>query len=563
MAFDGIVTKSIVSELNELIIGGKINKIYEPTKNEIVLDIYNKKKFMLNICIDSSNCRINLTNHIKENPKQAPNFCMLLRKYLTSSKITSIETLELDRIVVITLENYNELNDVVRFKLIVELMGKHSNIILVNNRNIVIDSIRRIASEQATRTILPANPYILPTSDKFNLLKMSKEEFVNKINSEDNKNLINICTNNFMGISKSFITFTLEKLKIDSNNYNKDDLEKLYKYIIDILTQKNIGCEEFELNNKKDFTVSIVSSSLSINSFVDEFYFNKENEELFVSYRNNVLKLILSLFEKYNKKLLNIQEKLIECNDMDKYKLYGELITSNLYRINNNINLDNIELENYYDNNNLISIPLDKKVSPSLNAKKYFKKYNKLKSTLEIVTKQKSSIVNEIDYLESIIYSINSAHTINEVDEIYLEIQENVIDRKINTKQASKNIDKPSSPISLSIDGYNVLIGKNNKQNDLLTFKLSSKNDLWFHAKDIHGSHVVLKLNDANDISDNLVKKCASIAAYHSKAKDSTKILVEYTYIKNIKKPKGSKPGFVTLTNYKTILVKPCAEYKI
>lgn len=563
MAFDGIVTKSIVSELNELIIGGKINKIYEPTKNEIVLDIYNKKKFMLNICIDSSNCRINLTNHIKENPKQAPNFCMLLRKYLTSSKITSIETLELDRIVVITLENYNELNDVVRFKLIVELMGKHSNIILVNNRNIVIDSIRRIASEQATRTILPANPYILPTSDKFNLLKMSKEEFVNKINSEDNKNLINICTNNFMGISKSFITFTLEKLKIDSNNYNKDDLEKLYKYIIDILTQKNIGCEEFELNNKKDFTVSIVSSSLSINSFVDEFYFNKENEELFVSYRNNVLKLILSLFEKYNKKLLNIQEKLIECNDMDKYKLYGELITSNLYRINNNINLDNIELENYYDNNNLISIPLDKKVSPSLNAKKYFKKYNKLKSTLEIVTKQKSSIVNEIDYLESIIYSINSAHTINEVDEIYLEIQENVIDRKINTKQASKNIDKPSSPISLSIDGYNVLIGKNNKQNDLLTFKLSSKNDLWFHAKDIHGSHVVLKLNDANDISDNLVKKCAAITAYHSKAKDSTKVLVEYTYIKNIKKPKGSKPGFVTLTNYKTILVKPCAEYKI
>lgn len=563
MAFDGIVTKSIVSELNELIIGGKINKIYEPTKNEIVLDIYNKKKFMLNICIDSSNCRINLTNHIKENPKQAPNFCMLLRKYLTSSKITSIETLELDRIVVITLENYNELNDVVRFKLIVELMGKHSNIILVNNKNIVIDSIRRIASEQATRAILPANPYILPTSDKFNLLKISKEEFVNKISSEDSKNLINVCTNNFMGVSKSFITFTLKKLKIDSNNYNNDDLEKLYKYITDILTQENIRCEEFELNNKKDFTVSITSSPLSVNSFVDEFYFNKENEEMFISYRNNVLKLILSLFEKYNKKLLNIQEKLIECNDMDKYKLYGELITSNLYKINNNINLDSIELENYYDNNNLITIPLDKKVSPSLNAKKYFKKYNKLKSTLQIVSKQKNNIVNEINYLESIIYSINSAHTINEVDEIYLEIQENIIDRKINTKQASKNIDKPFSPISLNIEGYSVLVGKNNKQNDLLTFRLSSKNDLWFHAKDIHGSHVVLKLNDVKDVSDNLIEKCASIAAYYSKAKDSTKVLVEYTYIKNIKKPKGSKPGFVTLTNYKTILVKPCAEYKI
>ena len=557
MAFDGIVAKSIVSELKKLLIGGKINKIYEPTKNEIVLDIYNKEKFILNICIESTNCRICLTNHLKENPKQAPNFCMLLRKYLTSSKIISIETLELDRIVIITLESYNELNDVVHFKLIVELMGKHSNIILVNNNNIIVDSIRRIASEQATRTILPANPYIFPTSDKFNLLKMSREDFLNKINSEDNKNLINICTNNFMGISKSFINFTLQKLKINSNNYSENDLENLYKYIIDLLTQENISCEEFELNGKKDFTVSKASSALSINCFVDEFYFNKENEELFNSYRNNVLKLILSLLEKYNKKLINIREKLDECNDMDKYKLYGELITSNLYRINNNINLDNIELENYYDNNNLISIPLDKKVSPSLNAKKYFKKYNKLKNTLQIVSKQKNNIVNEINYLESIIYSLNFSNNINDIDDIYLEIQENIIDRKISTKQASKNIDNSSSPISLNIDGYNVLIGKNNKQNDLLTFKLSSKNDLWFHAKDIHGSHVVLKLDDVNDVSDNLIEKCASIAAYHSKAKDSTKVLVEYTYIKNLKKPKGSKPGFVTLTNYKTVLVKP------
>ena len=557
MAFDGIVTKSIVSELNNLLIGGKINKIYEPTKNEIVLEIYNKKRFMLNICIESSNCRICLTNHLKENPKQAPNFCMLLRKYITSSKLISIETLELDRIVIITLENHNELNDVVQFKLIIELMGKHSNIILVNNKNIVIDSIRRIASKQATRTILPANPYVFPTSDKLNLLKMSKEEFVNKINSENTKNLINICTNNFIGISKSFINFTLQKLKIDSNNYSENDLENLYKYITDLLTQKNISCEEFELTGKKDFTVSTVSSSLSTNSFVDEFYFNKENEELFISYRNTVLKLILSLLEKYNKKLINIKEKLDDCNEMDKYKLYGELITSNLYRINNNINLDSIELENYYDNNNLISIPLDKKVSPSMNAKKYFKRYNKLKNTLQIVSKQKNNIVNEINYLESIVYSLNSSNNINEIDDIYLEIQENVIDRKISTKHSSKSIEKPSSPISLNIDGYTVLIGKNNKQNDLLTFKLSSKNDLWFHAKDIHGSHVVLKLNDTKDLSDNLIEKCASITAYYSKAKDSTKVLVEYTYIKNIKKPKGSKPGFVTLSNYKTVLVKP------
>ena len=202
MAFDGICCKSIVSELNTLLVGGKINKIYEPNKNEIILDIYNKKKFTLNICIDSTNCRINLTNHLKENPKQAPNFCMLLRKYITSSKIISIDTYELDRIVIITLENYNELNDLVHFKLIVELMGKHSNIILVNEKNIIIDSLRHIASNQALRTTLPANPYLFPVSDKLNLLKVSKDDFVTKINQENSTNLINICSNLFTGISK-------------------------------------------------------------------------------------------------------------------------------------------------------------------------------------------------------------------------------------------------------------------------------------------------------------------------------------------------------------------------
>lgn len=238
MAFDGIVTYSIVSELNKLIIGGKINKIYEPNKNELVLDIYNGKKYLLNICIDSSNCRIHLTNHLKENPKQAPNFCMLLRKYLTSSKIKNIETYNLDRLVIITLESYNELNDLVEFKLIIELMGKHSNIILVNDKNIIVDSLRHISSNQATRIILPANPYIFPISDKINLLEISLEEFVVKINEEKINNLVNICSKLFTGVSKSFMIYTLEKLDINSDVFTENDLHKLYNYIQNILLQK-------------------------------------------------------------------------------------------------------------------------------------------------------------------------------------------------------------------------------------------------------------------------------------------------------------------------------------
>ena len=555
MAFDGICCKAIVSELNNLLIGGKINKIYEPNKNEIILDIYNKKKFILNICIDSSNCRINLTNHLKENPKQAPNFCMLLRKYLTSSTIVSIDTYNLDRIVILTLENYNELNDLVKFKLIIELMGKHSNIILVNEKNIIIDSLRHIASSQALRTTLPANPYTFPSSDKLNLLELTKDEFILKINEKNQKDLISICTNLFTGISKSFMTFTIKKLEIDNTNFINKDLEKLYEYIQNILSYKNISCEEFELNNKKDFSIVSSSSSLSVNSFIDEFYFNKENTETFIAYRNNVLKLILSLLTKSNKKLINIKEKLEECNEMDKYKLYGELITSNLYKINNNINIDSIELENYYDNNKLINIPLDKCISPSLNAKKFFKKYNKLKTTLEIVTKQQIKIQNEILYLESIVYALENSNTIEDVYQIHDEIEENLLGKTTNSKNNKiKNENLKLTPINL--DGFTVYVGKNNKQNDYITFKISDKNDLWFHVQGFHGSHILLKTNNKKiDDNNQIILKCAKLAALHSKANNENKVAVDYTLIKNIKKPKGTKPGFVVFTNYKTIIV--------
>lgn len=558
MAFDGFVTKKIVTELNNTIIGGKVNKIYEPNKNEIILDIYNKQKMMLSICIDSSNCRMNLTTHLKENPKVAPNFCMLLRKYLISSKIISIETYGLDRIVIINFENYNELNDLVTYKLIIELMGKHSNIILVNEKNVIVDCMRHITSDHALRTLSPANPYQFPTSDKVNLLETSQEEFINLIHTDDTKNLVSSCTKSFIGISKSFIIFTLAKLNILSSNFNNEDLKKLYNYLNNVLFQNNITCEEFDLNGKKDFALSLSDVPTSINSFIDSFYFDKENIEIFTQYRNSVLKLILSLLNKYNKKLKVIQDKLNECQDMEQYRLYGELITSNLYKINNNINIDNISLENYYDNNRLINIPLDKKVSPSYNAKKFFKKYNKLKNTLKIVTVQKEQIKNEISYLESIVYSLENANTIAEVNEIHHEIEKTIL--KVSSKKSNYKNNSNSSVdiLTLEIDGFTVYVGKNNVQNDLITFKMSDKTDLWFHVQGFHGSHVLLKTN-GKEISDSnpIISKCAKLASLHSKANNENKVAVDYTLVKNLKKPKGSKPGFVVFNIYKTIFVRP------
>lgn len=189
--------------------------------------------------------------------------------------------------------------------------------------------------------------------------------------------------------------------------------------------------------------------------------------------------------------------------------------------------------------------------------KDFFKKYNKLKNALEIVSKQKESTKKELDYIESIIYSLTSASSINEIDDIYLEIQENLLDKKINNKNKNKKQKEASFPIILNIDGYTVYIGRNNKQNDYLTFKIAAKNDLWFHSKDIHGSHVILKIDSDKDINEDIIYKCASLAAYYSKGKNSSKVLVEYTFVKNIKKPKDSKPGFVTFTNYRTVLVEP------
>ena len=484
MAFDGLVTRAISYELNNNLKDGKINKIYEPNKNELFLEIYNKQKFLLNICIDASNCRINLTKHQKQNPKIAPNFCMLLRKYLISSKITSIETYNMDRIVIINIESYNELNDLVQYKLIIELMGKHSNVILINNKDIIIDSMRHISGSNAARNILPANIYTFPTSDKLNLLSTPLEVFVETITSRENKDLINTVSNFFEGINNSFMIYTLNELKIDNNEFTNSDLINLYNYIMNIINLKNLKFNEIALKNKTDFVISYNEElqEKNLNLYIDEYYFKKESIDTFINYRNTLLKLILSLLSKYNKKLLYIDEKLNECNKMDEYKLYGELITTNLYKINNNINLPEINLENYYNNNTMINIPLDSKYSPSYNAKMYFKKYNKLKNTLAIVTNQKNEIKSEIRYLESILYSIENASNINELDEIHSEIEENVLKySSLNKKQKIKE-NKLEIDV-IDIDSFKVYIGKNNKQNDIITFKLSDKNDIWFHVQ--------------------------------------------------------------------------------
>lgn len=563
MAFDGIVTKSIVNELTPLI-GGKIDKIHEPDRNTIVLGIYSQgKNYALNICIDAHNCRINLTTHSRINPLVAPNFCMLLRKHLIGGRITNISMMGLERLINIKVETINEFNEIEIKTLIFELMGKHSNIILLGPNNTIIDAMRHITSENSYREILPSRNYTLPNSDKFDFMALKNfEDFYLKFVDTNLDDLSKAIVNTFTGFSLSFVQSAINKCGITSTS--KDELEKIYNYFCDIIKNDQILNFEPICKNDKisDYVLAVgnCNEPFHLNFFIDDFYFERENAETFTNYRNTILKMILDVLKKYNSRLLSINAKLKECDNIDKYKLYGELITANLYRLSNT-HSSSIELENYYDDNNLISIPLDTKYSPSVNAKRYFKKYSKLKNAFQIVSMQKLETEKELDYIESIVYELENSSTLEDVQDIFEEISENVVFKeKLKKKEKKNKVSKKKnqqtfSPIEYDIDGFKVYVGRNNKENDWLTLSFANKNDIWFHTKDIHGSHVILKVD--KPINDDILVKCAEIAAKHSKAKLSSNVPVDYCLVQFVKKPHGAKPGMVIFTNNKTLNVKP------
>lgn len=591
MAFDGIVAKAVVAELNHCLLNGKINKIFEPNKNEILLGIYSGgKNYCLNVSIDSVNYRVNLTTNVKPNPQNVLNFCMVLRKHLLGGCIKKIYSNGLERIIFIDIDCYNELNDLITKTLVIELMGKHSNVILLNANSIIIDSLRHLNKfDNSTRDIFPGSKYMSIISNKLDFISVKTfDEFYRNLNitTDTNFSLSSTLSQKYNGFGKNNILHLLESLNISDTSNSTTDLKIIYNYLKTLLSTlpNEVSIQEFN-GNKKDYFISIdrnKTNALSINFSLDDFYYTKESTEQFKCYRDNVLKLVLNYVSKIKDRIHNIDTKLKECDRMDLYKLYGELITSNLYRIPDYPQTE-ITLENYYDNNNPITIPLNNTISPSKNAKMFFKKYRKLQNTVSIVSKQRELAEAELTYLDSIVYEISEAKTIVDIDNIYSEICDNLLyDKNANTvnnhvynikesNKAKKTQSKENSsiqPEKCLVDGYTVFVGKNNKQNDYLTCRIAQNSDIWFHTKNIHGSHVVLKLDNEPinsnklDISKTTVPssvlyKCASLAAYYSKARMSQNVPVDYTYIKYVKKPNGAKPGMVIYTNNKTLYVNP------
>ena len=550
MAFDGIVTKAIVTELQELV-GSKIDKVHEPDKNTIVLGLYSQgKNYALNICIDAHNCRLNLTTHTKINPLVAPNFCMLLRKHLIGGKISNISMQGLERIVNIEIETINEFNEIENKTLILELMGKHSNIILKNQNDIIIDAMRHIVSNNSYREILPSRIYTLPQSNKYEFTKLTgQEEFFEKLTIDSaESDCAKKLSNTFTGISLSFAKSAVEQRA----------LSEIYNYINEIINSEKL---KFELEGS-DYVLKLSDQEkerFELNFFIDDFYFERETTEAFTNARNTMLRMILEVLKKYKNRLASIDAKLQECDGMDKYRLYGELITANLYQLTNT-HSNSIELYNYYDNSN-IKIPLDVKYSPSMNAKRYFKKYSKLKNAYKIVSEQKVETEKELNYIESIVYELEDSTCLEDVQDIFEEISENVVFKEKLKKKEKKNKNQKKkkqqkfSPIEYEVDGYKIYVGRNNKENDWLTLSFASKTDYWFHTKDVQGSHVILKAD--KEVNDDILVKAAEIAAKHSKAKMSSNVPVDYCLVQFVKKPNGSKPGMVIFTNNKTLNVNP------
>lgn len=423
------------------------------------------------------------------------------------------------------------------------------------------------------RSIMIGRKYILPEKNKYEIKDLSKEEFVEiGINDKKDKTLEKVIMNNFNGISKIFIKSLIQKLEI-SNTISEKSLEKIYTEIINIIDSdiKNVVCKKIENGYTIYYSENENKDNLQINSFLDEYYYKKGQDEFYNRFKNNILKVLEDTLDKITKKIENIEEKQKEAENYEYYEQIGNLIISNIYNIKNSYDENNtsLELTNFYDNNKKIIIDYNYKLSPQKNSEKYYKKYKKLKNQLNITDIQKKEAKKELEYLESLIYETTECNSLEDLENVYDEISESILfndNRFFNQKQKkkygqkinSKKIEEPSvkNYIKIVVDDYEVFIGKNNKQNDYLTLRVAKDNDLWMHVKNIPGSHLIIKCNGNLPKMDTL-EKCASYAAYFSRAKFSSHVQVDYTLKKYVKKPKGSNAGFVIYTNQKTLIVDP------
>lgn len=573
MAFDGIAVYAITKELNQKLAGGKVEKIYQPESEELIFHIHSREgNFKLFLSCNSSSARAHLITESVPNPPAPMTFCMLLRKHLQGGRITAIQQKENERILEIPFETVNELGFSVNKKLIVEIMGKHSNIILVDaETDKILDSIKRISIDvNRVRQILPGKIYEYPPSqNKIPFDSVTKEELIGICKCSPDQ-LSKSLLNGIQGISPIIADqLTTGAADIAEEDYRYDDFEKTAEIVYENLSQLKMDLHNPSIlprvyvNGEApvDFHAIALQAlegiypSIDFNSIsaaVEYFYANKASTSRVKQKSTDLEKAVKNSLDKLYLKKQRLSEDLLKAENSENYRLYGELLTANLHLFKTGD--ERVTVINYYDGNE-ISIPLDNKVSPAKNAQSYFKKYGKSKTAIKEKAVQLEDTESDITYLESIAVYISNAESLEEIEEIRNELVEAGYLRK--RKQFGKPAKTKPSPHSFTTsDGFKVLVGRNNKENDLLTFKTATGRDIWLHVKDIPGSHVIL-FTEGREITETAIFEAAAAAAYYSKGKSSENVPVDYVLAKYVKKPSGAKPGMVIFTNNKTVYVNP------
>lgn len=583
MSPDGITLNLITRELQKVLLSGRVERIYQPKKQEIILMIRSSGKnqrLLLSSKADSAS--LHLTTQEKKNPLSAPQFCMVLRKYLEGSRLTAIKQVGLDRIVQLTFNHLSESGEFKDLLLIIEIMGKHSNIILVNpESNQIIDGIRRYSHALSRyREVLPGRPYLSPPAQKkAHPLKLDEDRFIElMLNNPLDIPLAKVIFSVIEGLGPVLAQEISVRAGLDPSLHleycGAHELQSLWQElqntIVPLLNGENseptiifhekepTACAPIMLTQYQDFKNA---RSETANEMLDLFYTAQFDLNRFQQIHNHLTHVVKGELGHRSKKILNLEQDLTEANDALKLRIWGDTIFAHLHRVKPGT--QEVSLPNIYEPK---GPPLKIKLSPSLtasqNAQNFFRKYNKARDSLKIIEKNKKKTTAEIHYLNSVMIGLKHADTLSELKEIQSELEEaGYLHTKEKKKQKKKEQRKeiPQVKQVTSQDGFTILIGKNNKQNDYLTMRLAKNDDYWLHVKDSAGAHVIIKCSPGQDVPPSTLEEAAELAAYFSEAWLSTKVPVDCTKRKNVSKPAGAQPGFVIYKNHETYYVAPKA----
>lgn len=577
MALDGAFLRHLKKEITDRALGARVDKIYQPNKEELVFLLRTRQEaFKLLLSARANSPRIHFTQYAPENPKVPPMLCMLLRKRLSGAKLVEVRQPGLERLLYLDFDAANELGDKVRLSLVIEIMGKYSNIILVDGQGKIEDALKRVDEEMSSqRLVQPGLAYELPPAqNKPCMLECQPEEIVEAIvhqpkNQSLNKGILNalqglspvVCREIEHQVGRGQELFTRD-LTQEQRERLRFFLERLFTTVRDtagepyMVTKIKGKPMEFSFLNIVQYgTLASVSRWEDFSSLLDEFYEERDRQDRMRVKAQDLLRLLANASERLSRKINLQRGELARSEDREHLRVCGDLINANLYRIERGSAF--ADLENFYDENRLMRVKLDPALNATQNAQKYYKEYRKAKTAQQVLGEQIAQAEQELLYVDSVFDCLSRAQSESELNEIRQELREEGYLKAVRDKR------KPPAPLAplefVSSEGFRILVGRNNRQNDKLTLKQANNNDIWLHTKNIPGSHTII-VTGGRQPGDATLKEAAMLAAYHSRAKDSSQVPVDYTQVRYVSKPQGAKPGMVIYVHYQTLFVTPQHE---